>query len=89
MAARELAKLLAVGLLKESLKEGEEELEDITIPVSSSAIRSIGWRSDGVITVEFLARGTYSYAGTRELFDAFVAAPSKGTFFNEHFQVRR
>jgi len=85
-----LAKLIAAGLLKKALTEGdEEENEDITIPVSSSAIRSIGWRSDGVITVEFIRGGTYSYEGDRELFDAFAASSSKGTFFNQHFQVRR
>jgi len=84
-----LARLIAVGLLKRALTEDDDESsEDITIPVSSSAIRSIGWRPEGVITVEFNRGGTYNYAGDRELFDAFVAAPSKGTFFNQNFQVR-
>jgi len=85
-----LARLIAVGLLKKALTEDDdEEHEDITIPVSSTAIRTIGWRSDNVITVEFIRGGSYSYEGDRELFDAFVAAPSKGEFFNSHFQVRR
>jgi len=85
-----LARLITVGLLKEALDDKDpDDLEEETVPVSSSAIRTIGWRSDGVITVEFNRGGTYSYAGSRELFDAFISAPSKGVFFNENFQVRR
>lgn len=57
-----------------------------TVPVSSSAIRSIGWRSDGIIVVEFRERGTYTYDGDYETFLAFVTAPSKGVFFNQNFR---
>lgn len=66
--------------------EGEQVPEELTIPVSSSAIRSIGWRNDGIITVEFNARGTYTYASDYATFVAFAAAPSKGGFFNQHFR---
>lgn len=72
--------------LEEALEEGlKSDEEDITIPVSSSCIRSIGWRSDGTITVDFIRGGTYSYEGSKELFLAFAAAGSKGEFFNSHF----
>jgi len=67
-------------------EETPELPEDITIPVSSSAIRAIGWRKEGVIVVEFNARGTYTYDGDYQLFQAFLAAPSKGGFFNAYFK---
>jgi len=66
--------------------EDHDDLEEITIPVDSTAIRTIGWRGDGVITVDFVRGGLYSFAGTKDLFDAFAAAPSKGAFFNQHFR---
>lgn len=86
-----LARFLGYGILAKLTgdDESEEELEEIWLPVSSTAIRAIGWRGDGVIIVEFNQRGTYTYEGSKELFLAFAAAPSKGQFFNQHFQVKR
>jgi len=80
--------LLAAGGDAEMLFKGEAEdaPEDITIPVSSSAIRTIGWRKDGIIIVEFVRGGVYTYDGTYELFKAFITAPSKGGFFNANFK---
>jgi hypothetical protein len=77
---------MAIRELAEGEAEGEEPLKEITVPVHSTAIRSIGWRSDNTITVEFMERGTYTYDGSFELFTVFVNAPSKGRFFNEHFK---
>lgn len=71
---------------EETAAEGAEALKDVTIPVHSTAIRSIGWRHDGTITVEFMQRGTYTYDGSFELFTLFISSPSKGRFFNEHFK---
>lgn len=76
-----VARLIGAGIAEAT----EDDLEDQTVSVDSSCINSIGWRSDGVIIVDFKRGGTYSYSGTKELFDAFVAAPSKGAFFNSHF----
>jgi KTSC domain len=88
VAPRAIPRLLAIGLaaIRTGYEEDAEDLEEINLPVSSTAIRSIGWRGDGVITVEFIRGGTYSYEGTKEMFLAFASAPSKGAFFNEHFR---
>jgi hypothetical protein len=74
------------SLLSETGIQLEKGQTSITIPVSSSAIRSIGYNVGGVITVEFNTRGTYDYMGSPELFIAFATAPSKGAFFNEHIK---
>lgn len=84
--ARINAGVATMGLKAAMGGPDSDEPEDITIPVASTAIRSIGWRRDGIIIVEFNQRGTYTYDGTYELFQAFVAAPSKGGFFNRHFK---
>jgi hypothetical protein len=96
-----IARLLGAGMLgiKEAslarvaaglgeIVEGvpDDAPENITIPVSSSAISSIGWRKDGIIVVTFNRGGTYTYDGSYELFQAFVLAPSKGQFFNSNFK---
>lgn len=78
-----IGRLIGAGVVA---SDNDEELEEQTVPVSSSAIRTIGWRSDGVITVEFIRGGIYSYEGSYELFQAFVGASSKGEFFNSHFR---
>lgn len=76
----------AIQSLEAALEGEAEGEEEITVPVSSSAIRSISFRpSDNVITVEFIRGGSYDYEGTRELFEAFVGSSSKGEFFNSHF----
>lgn len=86
---------IAAGLTTDDLKagyairtlEGEEQKrpERITIPVNSTAIRAIGYRSDDVIIVDFHRGGEYTYSGSFPLFLAFAASSSKGRFFNEHF----
>jgi len=84
-AALEEGTVLSARLL-ETLGEEEGQIE-VDIPVHSSAIRSIGFHAGGVITVTFARDGkTYDYAGTEAEFIAFLMAPSKGRFFNEHFR---
>ncbi|MEM6636258.1 MAG: KTSC domain-containing protein [Pseudomonadota bacterium] len=54
--------------------------------VSSSAIRQIEWNA-GVLSVWFRESGRYDYFGVpKELFEAFLAAPSKGAFYNDQIK---
>lgn len=77
------------GIVAAALGEAEAEVEqtDIMVPVSSSAIRAIGYRVGDIIVVEFKRGGsiTYEYPGTEEMFLAFLMAPSKGQWFNDHY----
>jgi hypothetical protein len=53
-------------------------------PVASSTIASVGYDEDcEVLEVEFVSGAVYRYRGVREeVFDLFLAARSKGTYFN-------
>ena len=56
--------------------------------VSSSAISRIEW-SDDVLSIWFRETGRYDYPGVPEaVYEAFLQAPSKGTFFNDHIRDR-
>ena len=51
--------------------------------VESSAIREIGMPRDGELVVTFTSGRTYLYEGvSRQTYDAFLAAESKGAYFN-------
>lgn len=54
-------------------------------PVDSSSIAAIGYSStERVLDVEFKYGAVYRYADVpSDVFEAFLAAPSKGAFFNE------
>lgn len=54
--------------------------------VDSSNIEAIGYDRDRQeLHVRFLQSGTYLYFGVDEaVFDSFLGAPSKGTFFHEN-----
>jgi hypothetical protein len=80
-----LAVVGAEALEAEGAEAGEKNIE-VTVPVSSTAIRAIGFHAAGIITVDFVHGGSYDYPGTEELFMAFLAAPSKGRFFNDHIK---
>jgi KTSC domain len=53
-------------------------------PVTSSMIRSIGYcRAQRALEIEFTRGTVYRYWGVSQgTYDAFLAAPSKGQFFN-------
>lgn len=55
--------------------------------VESSAIAEIGYE-DGLLMIRFhTCRNPYYFPNVPEqLFKAFLAAPSKGKFFNEHIK---
>lgn len=54
--------------------------------VASSNIQAIGWYADGLV-IRFTNGSVYEYQNvTRELFDRFLAAESKGQFFHAHIK---
>ena len=56
--------------------------------VHSSNITSIGWQ-DGTLEVEFHDGGVYQYSGVPEaVYQAFLNAYSKGSFFHDHIRDR-
>lgn len=59
-------------------------------PVESGQIRAIGYDANKQILAVTFARGggaIYHYPGvSRETYDAFMAAESKGTFFGQHIK---
>ncbi len=53
-------------------------------PVESSLLKSVGFE-DGVLEAELQTGQVYRYSGVeRTTFDALLAAPSVGAFFNAH-----
>lgn len=56
--------------------------------VTSSAMTRIEW-SNGVLSIWFTGSGRYDYPGVPEdVYLAFLAAPSKGQFYNDHIKDR-
>lgn len=81
-----VAGAMAVAKALASDKESEEEKE-ITTPVDSSVIATISFDpKTEIITVVFHRGGTYQYPGSKDLYEAFVNAPSVGAFFNQHIR---
>jgi len=58
------------------------------IPVSSSNIESIGYSpSTTTLEVEFKTRRVYRYDNVpRSIYESFLKAVSKGTFFDSHIR---
>lgn len=53
------------------------------IPVHSSLIRSVTYGADATLTVHFHSGAVYRYFTVpRRTLEAFLAATSKGTYFN-------
>jgi KTSC domain-containing protein len=57
-------------------------------PVSSSVIASVGYAAKKrVLEVEFVSGRIYQYLDVeRDTHDAFLKAPSLGTYFNEYIK---
>jgi hypothetical protein len=59
----------------------------IGIPVDSSLIRSVTYGTDATLTVRFHTGAVYRYFTVpRSTLEAFLAAPSKGAYFNHHIR---
>lgn len=57
------------------------------IAVDSSLIRSVTDGSDATLTIRFHSGAVYRYFTVpRTILEAFLAAPSKGTYFNHHIR---
>jgi hypothetical protein len=57
------------------------------IPVDSSLIQSVTYADDATLTVRFHSGAEYCYYTVpRSTLEAFLAAPSKGTYFNRHIR---
>jgi hypothetical protein len=57
-------------------------------PVSSSMIASVGYLARSrMLEIEFVSGSIYRYLDVdKEVYDDFMEAPSKGTFFNAHIK---
>ncbi|MGC9368820.1 MAG: KTSC domain-containing protein [Paracoccaceae bacterium] len=56
--------------------------------VNSSAVSRIEW-SNGTLSIWFYESGRYDYYGVpHSVYEAFLAAPSKGGFFNDYIRDR-
>jgi hypothetical protein len=57
------------------------------IPVDSSLIRSVTYGTDATLTVRFHSGAVYRYFTVPgSILEAFLAAPSKGSYFNRHIR---
>ncbi len=59
-------------------------------PVRSSNIRSVGYDpASRTLEVQFHSGGVYQYSGVPEaVYQSFMQAASKGSYFNEHIKER-
>jgi hypothetical protein len=59
------------------------------VPVDSSLIRSVTYGADATLTVRLHNGAVYRYFTVpRATLEAFLAATSKGTYFNRHIRDR-
>jgi len=57
------------------------------VVVESSLIRSVTYGSDATLTILFHSGAVYRYFTVpRTILEAFLAATSKGTYFNRHIR---
>jgi hypothetical protein len=58
------------------------------VPTASSSVASIGY-SPGTLEVQFRSGAVYRFFEVpRAIYESFLAAPSKGAFFNESVKGR-
>jgi hypothetical protein len=57
------------------------------IPVDSTVIAAVAYSAEATLDVEFTSGTTYRYfAVPAQLFEEFLAADSKGVFFNQRIK---
>lgn len=57
------------------------------VPVTSSLIRSVSYGTEATLTVRFHSGAVYRYFTVpRTTVEAFLAATSKGAYFNRHIR---
>ena len=57
------------------------------IAVDSSLIRGVTYGNDGTLTIRFHSGAVYRYFTVpRTILEAFLAATSKGSYFNRHIR---
>ena len=59
-------------------------------PVTSSMVAAVGYDpTSRTLEIEYRGGKVYTYAGvTSDVYDALIAAPSKGRYINEHIKGR-
>ncbi len=79
-----IRQLAAMAAAKKVSAPSSNPLEITMLQVDSSNIKAIGYAPDArVLQVDFLTGSRYRYSQVeRSIFDGFIAAPSKGKFFN-------
>ena len=62
------------------------EEQPVTLRVDSSFIREISWFPGDTLVVQMHTGKEWSYSCSRDIFEEFARAPSKGKYFNQNIK---